>query len=430
MSWCRSKPREGSKSPDKVFIALLNLAGTTPEGIQAIGNFEQFVARLEAVSNRISQEIFEYWSQNRHLEVDFRFDAARPDDPPPFNSGWIFRTRIRNRRHGVTVSFDERSAGFVWFFSFLVWFSQVRKNYGDNLFILLDEPALNLHARAQADWLRYINEKLRPYYQVIYTTHSPFMIDPEDLLSVRTVEDVVVDDEIHGTKVGDKVFSTDADTLFPLQAALGYDITQTLFVGEHTLLVEGSSDLLYLNWFSRELQERGREHLDRRWIIAPVGGIDKVASFVALFGANKLHIAVFTDFHEGDRRKVRNIQESELLKEGSVFTATMYVEQDEADVEDLLGRPLYTALVNRCYSLHESHKLNEQRPANAPIRVAEEARLHCATLPTEIPEFDHLTPALFLLENTSEMRSILPDLDQALDRFERLFKNLNGLLTG
>lgn len=156
---------------DRVFLALLDLAGTKLEEISEIGKFERLIAELEAVSNRLSDEIFEYWSQNKHLEVEFRFDAARPQDPPPLNEGFIFRTRIRNRRHGVTVSFDERSAGFVWFFSFLVWFSQVRKNYGEKLFILLDEPALSLHARAQADFIRYINEELKPHYQVIYTSH-------------------------------------------------------------------------------------------------------------------------------------------------------------------------------------------------------------------------------------------------------------------
>ena len=195
-----------------------------------MGKFEQFVAKLEAVSNRISAEIFNYWSQNRHLDVDFRFDAARASDPSPFNSGNIFRTRIRNNRHKVTVGFDERSAGFVWFFSFLVWYSRLRSHYGSRLVVLLDEPGLSLHAKAQSDLLRYIKEKLRPQYQVIYTTHSPFMVDPDNILSARTVEDVFKDGQVEGTKVGDRVLSTDADTLAPLQAALGYDITQRVFM--------------------------------------------------------------------------------------------------------------------------------------------------------------------------------------------------------
>lgn len=125
----------------------------------------------------------------------------------------------------------------------------MKKEYGNNLIVLLDEPGLSLHATAQADLLRYMNEKLVPNHQVIYSTHSPFMIDQSDLLSCRTVEDATgPNDEVLGTKVSGEVLSTDADTLFPLQASLGYDITQSLFVGEHTLLVEGPSDLLYIQW--------------------------------------------------------------------------------------------------------------------------------------------------------------------------------------
>jgi len=422
---------------DRIFIALLDLAGTSPSEIAEMGKFEQLVAELEGVSNRISEEIFAYWSQNKHLEVEFRFDQGRPEDPPPFNKGFIFRTRIKNSRHRVSVNFDERSTGFVWFFSFLVWFSQVRKNYGENLIIMLDEPGLSLHARAQRDLLRYINEQLAPDFQVIYTSHSPFMIDPNNLLSARTVEDVISKEEVDdvvkeiilGTKVGDRVFSTDRDTLFPLQAALSYDLTQTLFIGKHTLLVEGPSDLLYLNWASRELQKEGREYLDSRWVITPVGGIDKVNSFLALFTGNKLHVAVLTDFHADQKKTVRNLKESELLRSGHVFSAEMYVDQDEADTEDMLGRSFYVSLVNKCYSLSKKLPVKKPKGADLPVRVLEEVENHFRTLPPEVPELSHLEPAAYLLENAGKLRSTLPDLEQAIERFEKLFHDLNLLLT-
>jgi energy-coupling factor transporter ATP-binding protein EcfA2 len=150
---------------DRVFLALLSLAGTTIEKVHDAGTFEEFSAALRAVSNQIRDQIFKYWSQNKHLDVIIRLDHARKSDPPPFNSGWVFRTRIENQRHRADTSFDDRSRGFVWFFSFLVWFYQLQKLYGNNLIILLDEPGLSLHARAQADLLRYINEQLRPRYQ-------------------------------------------------------------------------------------------------------------------------------------------------------------------------------------------------------------------------------------------------------------------------
>ena len=102
---------------DRVFLAFLGLAGTTLDEMAALSKFETMVSKLEAVSSRISKEIFAYWSQNRNLRVQFRLDTGRSGDPPPFNSGNILRTRIENTTHEVTVSFDDRSTGFVWFFS-------------------------------------------------------------------------------------------------------------------------------------------------------------------------------------------------------------------------------------------------------------------------------------------------------------------------
>jgi DNA repair exonuclease SbcCD ATPase subunit len=110
------------KFSEKIFLALLDLAGTSPTEIQQLGRLEHLIAKLEGVSNKLTQEIFEYWSQNEYLRVNFRFEAARPQDEPPFNTGHVFMTRIENTRHQVSVGFEDRSSGFVWFFSFLAWF--------------------------------------------------------------------------------------------------------------------------------------------------------------------------------------------------------------------------------------------------------------------------------------------------------------------
>src|SRR5207247_1064345 len=119
--------------------------------------------------------------------------------------------------------------------------------------------------------------------------------------SVRTVEDVVIDQDVIGAKVAETLLSSDPDTAFPLQAALGYDLTRSLFVGEQTLLVGGPGDLLYLTWMGRELELRGREPLDARWTVAPVGGIEKISSFMALFGGDTGQVAVFTDTPHRER---------------------------------------------------------------------------------------------------------------------------------
>ena len=424
----KAQSEEEQSEADRLFLALVALAGTNVEELRTAERYEILKATLESVSNRISAEIFEYWSQNRNLKVEFDYRAALPQDPPPFNEGYVFNLRVQNIRHGVTVGFDERSAGFVWFFSFLVWFSQMEELYGDRLIILLDEPGLSLHGKAQADLLRYIKEKLLTKYQVIYTTHSPFMIDIENILSVRTVEDAVAKDgKLLGTKVSGKVLSADADTLFPLRAALGYDLTQSLFIGEHSLLVEGPSDMLFLRWFSRQLTARDRIGLDPRWTVTPVGGIDKLGSFNALFAGNELHVAILTDFHSGDKKKVRELEESDLLEAGHLFSATHFVDQEEADVEDVVGRVLYADIVNRCYRLGEDKRLPVVRPDGAPLLVLEEVKSHFRTVATDSREFDHLSPAIYLVEHESTF-SDADGLGVALERFERLFQSVNALL--
>ena len=263
---------------------------------------------------------------------------------------------------------------------------------------------------------------------MIYTTHSPFMIDPDNLLSCRTVEDVDgPNDEVLGTKVGDQVLSTDSDTLFPLQAALGYDITQTMFIGKHCLLVEGPSDLLFIKWASDSLAKQKRKGLDLRWTVTPCGGITKVSSFMALFGGSGVHVAVLTDYGHGDKAKVRGLRESKLLKDGHIFTADMYIDKStEADVEDILGRELYVQLVNAEYGLKGKNALPHTRPTDAPQRVTAEVETHFRTLPSSVPEYDHYAPARYLIEQGSELA--LPGLDEALARFERLFEDVDALL--
>lgn len=427
------KKKEKSPTPlnrdDRVFLAFCDLVGVPVEDIAALTTFEGMDAKFGAASNKITRELFAYWSQNRHLKVRFRLDAGRSGDPAPFNAGNILRTRIFNTHHEMEISFDDRSTGFVWFFSFLVLFSQIKKVHGNNVIILLDEPALSLHAKAQADLLRYIKEKLAPNYQVVYTTHSPFLVPPENILSVRTVEDVVIDRkdemvEVKGTKVGDRVLSTDRDTLFPLQGALGYEITQTLFVGPNSLLVEGPSDLLYLKIASDELGKRGRTTLDPRWTICPVGGVQKVSAFVSLFGGNKLNVAALLDYARGDKKNIDQLK-SDVLKGGRVLTFEHFAGQPEADVEDIIGAKNYVELVNRAYGVVGTDVMAV--PATLPTRIVKAAEAHFRTVKASIPEFDHYAPSRYFCENQASVMTALPEVDAMLDRFEEIFKALNPM---
>lgn len=417
----------------RLFKEFLDVAGIAIDDITAVATYETFNAKLQAASNSITDQVLEYWTQNPDLSVEVRIEQARPGDAAPLNSGTIARARIINGLHRADTPFSERSAGFVWFFSFLVKFAQVKKDTS-SVVLLLDEPGLTLHGKAQADLLRFFKEKLAPHHQIIYSTHSPFMVPADELPSVRIVEDQV---ELKngrrvpiGTKVREDVLTKDPDTLFPLQGALGYEVSQSLFVGKRTLLVEGPSDILYLHALSNALQRRQRQGLDRRWTICPSGGIDKIQPFVALFGGNSLHVAVLSDQAVGDRKKIEALRKSAILRAGHFYTVADFVERDEADVEDLFEPELFAEILNKCYSLAGEDRLTASILASAEpstARVVKQAEAAFRVKP-HLPLLDHFTPADWLLKNSKALDVTSRTVSATLDRAEKVFVALNGLI--
>jgi hypothetical protein len=388
-------------------LALLRLAGASTDEF-AQDTYEARRAELEAAGSAITDEVFEYWSQNEDLRVVFDVYFTPPEHDPTLGDEPHLNIRVENRRHHVTLNFGERSAGFVWFFSFLTAFSEYR-NSDEALILLLDEPGLGLHATAQGDLLRYIDERLGPNRQMIYTTHSPFMVDPAQLDRVRAVEDK----DGRGTQITSEVMQTSADTLFPLQAALGYELVQTLFVGPDNLVVEGPSDLLYLTTMSEHLRNEGREGLDPRWVIVPVGGIDKIPTFIALLGAH-LNVAVVLDSAAGGSQKVNSMIEKGVIESKSILPLASITGRKEADIEDLFDESWYIAL------------LKASGAASVTKAQLGQGDRIVRRIESVVGSFDHYQPAAHLLR---EQRKHLPRLPpDSLDRFEALFQRANALL--
>lgn len=432
----QDKQKDSVSVGDKIFLAFLEYAGTTLEELLDADRREALKATCEAASNEITEEIFQFWSQNNALEVVIEIDNAKPKDPAPFNAGMVADIRIKNTNHKATLPLSERSAGFVWFFSFLAQFKQLKKTEGNgNAVLLLDEPGLTLHGKAQGDLLRYIVERLLPDHQVIFTTHSPFMVPMDRLADVRIVEDVVIEKlgkrpEVMGTKVRSDVLEVNEDTLFPLQGALGYEVTQSLFIGANTWLVEGPSDILYLQVLSHALAKRLRKGLDPRWTLCPSGGIDKLAPFVRLFGGSRINVAVLSDIANGDKTKIENLKKAEILKAGHFYTCADFTTQTEADVEDLFEADLFVEMLNGAYKPPIAYVVTTTNlmAANPTPRIVKKAEALFKLMPASVAEFDHFGPARWLLENPSALEADTPAINTTLDRFETVFKAFNALL--
>lgn len=392
--------------------ALISLAGTDVSSLRE-GDYNTRKAEMETVSNDLTDQVFEFWEQNRELKVVIDVDIEVGPGPNP-NVQSVQRyldLRVEDRRHGFTNNFGQRSSGFQWFFSFLAAFSAFEERPG-RVVILLDEPGLTLHGKAQANFLRFIDERLAPKHQVLYTTHSPFMVEMGHLERVRIVEDKGSDE---GSGVTDTALSRDPDTLFPLQAALGYDIAQSLFIGPSNLVIEGTSDFAYLQVMSDHLKAARREGLDSRWRLLPTGGASNIPAFVALMGPH-LDVTVLVDAGTEGMQRLENMTARGLLKDQRLITVAEVLGTNQADIEDLFNLEDYISLFNKAFKKKvTSTKLPEgNRIVNRLAVVAG-------------GKFDHGVPADYLLRHRVEILDTLSAT--TLDNFEKLFARVNETLS-
>lgn len=390
--------------------ALLQLAGTDTSRLGE-EDYELRVAELEAVSIDLTRQVFTYWTQNTELSVEIDVDKVTEQVPTGETAVARFlEVRVRDQRHGYTGNFGQRSSGFQWFFSFLAAFSEF-ESYGGRVVVLLDEPALTLHARAQQDFLRFINERLAPSHQAIYTTHSPFMVETGHLERVRIVDDRGPE---RGAEVTTEVLATDRDSLFPLQAALGYDIAQNLFVGPDNLLVEGTSDFTYLTVISDFLKTQGRSCLDERWRILPCGGAQNIPAFVALLGSH-LDVSVLIDSGTKGAQRLTDLATRGLLDMSRLVTVGQAIGAKNADIEDVFELDDYLLIFNE--AMGQSLAATDLPPGDRVVkRIAEKIG----------QDFEHGDPADHFLRNRD---SLLPKLTNAtLGRFEKLIDEVNETL--
>lgn len=398
----------------KTAKALFDLAEINIEELLKANDFENYKAELEATEATISEELFEYWSANKNIDIVFDIDKKEQ-----FNGSnntriveHILDIRVKNNRTKVSLPLKNRSKGFNWFFSFLVWFKKIQEDINSKYIILLDEPGLNLHASAQSDLLNFLDH-LSSKYQVIYTTHSPFMIRPSELHRVRTVFETE-----EGSIVSESIQEKDPNTLFPLQAALGYDIAQNLYISKNNLLVEGTSDLIYLESISGILEAAGREPLRDDITIVPVGGLEKVSTFISLLRGNKLDVVCLLDsaLDQSSVAKLDRLIAEKIIKKQKIrFYHEFITGSKSADVEDLFQKGDYLKFFNGAFTEHSD--ISESNLDPIVERIVEQIAKVLSK-----PRFNHYRPANYF----ARQGLVASDLsNETLDRFELAIKSVN-----
>lgn len=361
--------------------------------------------KLNSASLDITKRFNEWYGQRRHT-IDYQAD------------GDYFRIWIADdRRPGVKIELEGRSKGFQWFFSFyLVFLVESEEGHKDAV-LLLDEPGMHLHPTAQQELIAFF-ERLSESNQLIYTTHSPFLIDGEHLHRVRPV----TEDETGHSRITVETWPSDRETIFPLQAAAGYAMVRGLFQHRDNVLVEGMSDYYYLHALGVQCRASGREALSDVIYITPCGGTKLVGHIASLFLGQEVRPLVLLDGDEAGRAR-----QNALITELYAAHATAILMLDDAlgqagtqtEIEDILGEEILLPGVSAVIGQTVKLAAADRGVGSLPSQIKGWA----SRRNVQLPDGWKASSAIRLVSQWAEQGTQLPD--DVLDRAACLFAAIN-----
>lgn len=204
-------------------------------------------ALLQQMNERLGAALNfpKWWVQDR----DFRLVVSARDDD------LVFTIRDRTR---TEYSFRERSNGLKYFLSYYIQHLAHESPKDRDEILLMDEPDAFLSSQGQQDLLKIFDNfaspepnSIRHPVQVIYVTHSPFLIDRNHGERIRVLEKGI-DDE--GTRV---VNDASKNHYEPLRSSFGAFVGETTFIGNCNVMVEGLADQVLLAGSSAYLRMKG-----------------------------------------------------------------------------------------------------------------------------------------------------------------------------
>jgi hypothetical protein len=308
-------------------------------------------ALLQSASFSLTGDWVDWWAEKGHR---LHFDADGED----------LVLQVSDSKNEFPIPFEERSQGFQWFFSFFLVFLVESEHEHQDAILLLDEPGLHLHPTLQSRLIEFF-DRVAKKNQIIYSTHLPFLVDGDHLDRVRTV---YLDKETSKTIVSPDIRAgADYDTLFPIQAALGYSIAQTLFLGKKCVIVEGITDYWIIKVLQTALALKGSSDLlDKEAVLVPAGGTSRLMPLASLMfgaaGVSGRNMLVLLDSDKEGLNASKRLETDLFHGDSRVVLLGSVIGKGKATIEDLMDRRTYlSALVGAGYAVNfDAAELAEQ----------------------------------------------------------------------
>lgn len=311
---------------------------------------------LQSASTRLTELFRQWWKQG---DYRFRFEA----------DGDHFRIWVSDDRRPEEVELEGRSTGLQWFLSFYLVFLVESSDSHSGSILLLDEPGHSLHPLAQRDLSEFF-DGLAEKNQLLYTTHSPFLVDADRLDRARKVY-VAAD----GTsKATSNLGAEDGDLTkrgagYAVHAALGLSIAESLLIGCKPIVVEGPSDQHYLTCIKTLLAADRSIAVDKELIFPPAGGAKGIKAVVSMLGGRNedLPTVLLDDDEQG--RKFGQVLKNELYTDlpHRVLNTATYTSLENSEVEDLIPSEVIVESLDRIFRQSEQPFADAWKPGSAIV---------------------------------------------------------------
>ncbi len=308
---------------------------TTPEMPEAekYKRVEERKILCDSAASSMTDEFRNWWKVR-----DYRFDYRMDDDS--------FGVYVSDHIDTTSVELDQRSSGLRYFFSFFLIFTVESKRGHTNSILLLDEPGLHYHATFQLDLIDFFKE-LSKKNQLLYSTHSPFLVDDDNLDDVKIVYE---DRDTKKIKVSaNGVWPKDAETLFPLRLSWWNSVFQSYMQDKTHMLVEGITDSRILKKINKILINNGHDGLDPEIVIAPGGG-NRMSALISILKTSDVSQFYFLD---GDKPGLSRAKHYTKDFDLTGLTTKNFSKLDHSSLEDLIPKYVYLNAVKSAYTLSE-----------------------------------------------------------------------------
>jgi len=291
---------------------------------------------LQSASTTLTQDFAAWWKQGRYI-FDFQADGNH------------FRIWVSDDKRPERIELEGRSKGLQWFFSFFLVFLVESKDSHSNCILLLDEPGISLHPVAQMDLIAFFNS-LAKENQLIYTTHSPFLVSTNNLSGVHAMyigdsgESVVSSDLRANKKVAEK-------SIYPIHAAIGITVSDTLLIGCQPVLVEGVSDQIYLQQIKKYVLAEGKYKNDKEVVFIPTGGVKGMSPVIKILLGREDNLPyVIMDSDKPGKDKIKQLHNGLYTNEqDKVIPVSTFIGEGEFEIEDLMPQDELARLFAKQY---------------------------------------------------------------------------------